>query len=79
MRLTTIKNNMSVIETGKWHIMFSYNRPVASWNAVDGYYRTSEKFSKTTSRHITQWIGKETPSKIMPQNWFEGLASGETT
>lgn len=36
-------------------IFYSYNTPVAAF--VNGhYYRTSKKWSVTTSKHINQWL-----------------------
>ena len=36
-------------------VFFSYRTPVASLTA-NGYYRTSKKWSVTTSRHINKWL-----------------------
>lgn len=74
MRLYNIRKNMNVVTLGDWDILFSYDRPVAAHSRVEGYFKTCEKFSRTTSRHINEWIGKDTPAKVMSQEWFECLS-----
>jgi hypothetical protein len=37
-------------------ILFSYQTPVAAQLAEGGFVRTSTKYSRTTSKHVTQWL-----------------------
>ena len=37
-------------------IFFSYETPVAGYDAVDGFFKTETYYSKTTSRHINQYF-----------------------
>ena len=37
-------------------IFFSYETPVAGFDAVDGFFKTETYYSKTTSRHINQYF-----------------------
>lgn len=37
-------------------VLFSYQTPVAAQLAAGGFIKTSHKWSKTTSKHITQWL-----------------------
>ena len=37
-------------------IFFSYETPVAGFDAEDGFFKTETYYSKTTSRHINQYF-----------------------
>ena len=37
-------------------IFFSYETPVAGYDAEDGFFKTETYYSKTTSRHINQYF-----------------------
>ena len=37
-------------------VFFSYNTPVAAHIPGKGFVKTSEFYSKTTSKHINQWL-----------------------
>ena len=52
-------------------VLYSYNTPVAA--LVNGaYYRTSKKWSVTTSKHIGQWLdGVRAEEK--EQGFFDAL------
>lgn len=48
-------NKVEVTKADGTIVFYSYNTPVAA--RVDGkYYRTSRRFSVTTSKHINQWL-----------------------
>ena len=53
-------------------VFFSYNTPVACQTRSYDYFRTSTKWSATTTRHINKWfdgvIGKE-----QPQEYFDSI------
>ena len=57
MRLTPIAANQTEIETADARIFFSYSTPVAAYIFGEGFVRSEEFFSVTTSRHINKWIG----------------------
>ena len=56
MNLKPIKNNMNEVEIGNLTVLFSYKTPVAYHEAGIGYTKTSKYWSRTTSRHINQWL-----------------------
>ena len=57
MKLTPIKNNMTEIELSNGtKVLFSYKTPVACHHYNGKTYRTAKFWSKTTSRHINQWL-----------------------
>jgi len=73
IELNPISKNINVLSLPMGDILFSYKTPVAFYEMNTGnYYRTSQKWSKTTSRHINQWLeGKEATEK--PQVFFDEL------
>lgn len=73
MNLKPLKANMTEVSTDKAVILFSYSTPVACCINGEDYYRTSKKWSATTSRHINQWLdGVKAQEK--PQEFFDNLA-----
>jgi hypothetical protein len=50
-------------------VFFSYNTPVAVKVGVK-YYRTEEKHSPTTSKHLNRWL-EDVKCELRPQSWFE--------
>lgn len=58
MRVETLyQPNRIVIHTRDgWAVLVSYQTPVAARSPEGGLYRTSRKWSATTSRHINQWL-----------------------
>ena len=53
-------------------VLFSYATPVAAW--VNGeFFKTSKKWSQTTSRHINSWAHLATEK---PQEYFNNLVKG---
>ena len=63
-------------------ILFSYETPVAAFVPGTGYCRTDRHFSRTTSKHITQWLARHEERapfgcvKLQPQSFFDNLARG---
>lgn len=57
MKLKTLGNNRTELHTCSGAIVFfSYSTPVAAQLAQGGFIRTSTNYSRTTSKHITQWL-----------------------
>jgi len=53
-------------------VLFSYHTPVACWR--DGaFFKTSKKWSDTTTRHINSWVHLATEK---PQEYFDNLIKG---
>jgi hypothetical protein len=73
MKLNTFGNNQTEIELGDNLVMFfSYSTPVACYVRNKGYFRTNEKHSNTTTKHINNWLGG-TKAEEKPQSWFNDL------
>ena len=57
MRLIPLGANQTIVAFGDDEYFFSYQTCVAGFTSGEGYWRTSEKFSQTTSRHINKYLG----------------------
>ena len=64
--------NQTEVHLGEKVLFFSYNTVVAVYTRYGECYRTSHKFSKTTSKHLNNWC----PDKaiLVPQETIEQLA-----
>jgi hypothetical protein len=72
MKIQTGKANQTVLTLNNGtEVFISYQTPVAAFIPGEGYVKTEEWFSATTSKHITQYAGKNAPTR--PQSFFNGL------
>jgi len=69
MKLKHIGPNQMELCIGKHVILFSYETPVAV-KIGDKFYRTETIHSKTTTKHINQWLNGN-PASFLSQNWFD--------
>ena len=75
MKLRQIASNMTQLDLNNgYQVLFSYQTPVACLSD-NGYYRTSTKWSLTTSRHINKWLDGVL-AKEQPQQFFDELVAG---
>jgi len=51
-------------------VLFSYETPVAGYDE-HGAFRTDEKFSRTTSKHINGYV--PSTARVVPQAYIEGM------
>ena len=59
MRVKSIRKNMTEISMEDASILVSYETPVAVvFHKTSVVWATNEKFSKTTSRHINEWLSQ---------------------
>ena len=73
MQLRQIASNMTQLDLKDGtSVLFSYKTPVACLSD-NGYYRTSTKWSATTTRHINKWLDGVL-AKEQPQSFFDELA-----
>ena len=77
MKLRPIASNQTELTTIEGTvILFSYQTPVAALLPSGRYVRTSNWYSKTTTRHINKWISGVTADvEEKPESFFQGLAS----
>lgn len=73
MRVKSIGSNQTEVTCGDVTILFSYETPVAA-RINNEYYKTEERFSVTTTKHINKWAGN-CPTK--PQSFFDNLLKGD--
>ena len=73
MVLHNLGSNKTEIETEKYIVLFSYNTPVACYEKENHkYFKTAEKFSVTTSKHVTLWLNGAT-AESKEQSFFNAL------
>lgn len=78
MKLQPVGSNQNKLTLANGTIVFfSYDQPVASFIPGIGFQKTNKKWSKTTSRHISQWLAAEGSSKAeeKDQSYFDSLIS----
>lgn len=56
VRAYSIGSNMTEALIGSNRFLISYHTPVAAYIDGEGYFRTSRKWSSTTSKHINKWL-----------------------
>lgn len=75
MKLIPIKANMTELTLDNGDaVLFSYETPVAAITA-EGAFKTSKKWSRTTSKHINAW-GPDYKGGEKPQEFFDSLVKG---
>jgi len=60
---------MTEIENNGIRILFSYKTPVAAY-ASGFHFKTSKYWSRTTTRHINQWLNGASAME-RPQEFFD--------
>ena len=65
MKIKQLGSNMTLltIDDGSEYF-FSYETCVAGFTPGDGYWRTSKKWSQTTSRHINKYLDGVTATMV---------------
>lgn len=73
MKINLISSNKTELTLADGtQVLFSYKSPVACWR--DGkYFKTSKKWSPTTSRHVNSWTHL---AEEKPQEYFDNLVKG---
>ena len=71
MRLINLGANKTKIVVDLDEYFFSYNTCVAGFTSGEGYWRTTEKFSRTTSKHINQYLDGATNVTEVDQSDIE--------
>lgn len=57
MKVKNIGSNQTEVETSRYVILVSYQTNVAYQDKETGlFFKTSKKWSNTTSKHITRWL-----------------------
>ena len=74
MKLNPIGSNMTEVEVNGKSIMFSYQTPVAGYDN-QGAFRTSTKYSVTTSKHINKYLGGSDVGRVVDQSYIDNLVN----
>lgn len=78
MKLNPIAANQTEVELSTGiTVFYSYKTPVACHIPGEGYSKTDKQWSRTTSKHIGQFIARNGGSgqvSIRPQSFFDNLA-----
>ena len=74
MKLNPIGSNMTEVEVNGKSIMFSYQTPVAGYDD-QGAFRTSTKYSVTTSKHINKYLGGKDVGRVVEQSYIDNLVN----
>jgi hypothetical protein len=73
MKLTTLSANAHILSLPNGiEVLFSYAVPVAGYIPEQGYFRTEEHYSNTTTRHINQYI-PNVVCKSVTQDYINNL------
>ena len=77
MKLKSIGPNCHELQFERGSVLFSYETPVAvalneTVKGFVGVFKTEQKFSKTTSKHINGWTGT---TKTLPQTVIENISN----
>lgn len=76
LSIKPVASNMTLVDTNKYIVLFSYSTPVASYDkTTHDYYRTAKRWSMTTSRHINKWLDG-VKAVEQPQDYFDNLLGG---
>ena len=71
LKLKNLAPNQTELELDNMLILFSYKTPVAAWVSGRGWLRTDTKYSKTTTKHINQWL--DAAGTVVPQSEIDNL------
>ncbi len=72
MKIKQVGSNMTELRLENVHVLFSYETPVAACIFGEGFVRTAQGYSQTTTRHINKWLdGVDAPE--VPQAYIDAL------
>jgi len=72
IKLVPLAPNMTRLDLPSGTVLFSYETPVAAYVSGRGFIRTAQKYSKTTTKHINQWLSGA-DAEVVPQVMINDL------
>lgn len=72
MTLRKLGSNVTLMCWDNKQVLYSYETPVAAWVLGKGYYRTTQYFSRSTSKHISQWLDGRS-AEMVDQSYIDNL------
>lgn len=74
MRLNQTGSNRVVLTLpNRTRVLFSYSTPVAAIVPAQGQFRTEERYSVTTTRHVNEFLDDETEVFTVHQDQIDEL------
>ncbi len=74
MKVKNVGSNMTELQLNNGtSVLFSYETPVAA-GTVDGWFKTEQWYSTTTTKHINKWLEGITP-QTRSQEFFNNLVA----
>lgn len=73
IKIHPIGSNQTEVHIGANRFLVSYKTPVAAYISGQGFFRTSQKWSVTTSKHINKWLDcavVQTVPQHVIEEWF---------
>jgi hypothetical protein len=68
MNVRSVGPNQTVLTLNNQdEVFFSYETPVAGWICGKGFWRTTEKFSATTTRHVGRYANTYRVTDMSPE------------
>lgn len=75
MKLIPLGSNQNLIRLNNGtQVLFSYKTPVAAFVPGQGYFRTSQNWSRTTSKHINRWLSGAIGVASVDQSFIDEIA-----
>ena len=69
--------NAFILEGNGFRVLQSYDQIVALQSPTGKYYRTDQKWSVTTSKHINRFVGGRANGTLVPQSILDDWQSGD--
>ena len=76
MRVIPNGSNQTILEGKGCRVLYSYETPVALEAPNGKYYRTDQKWSVTTSKHINKFVGGAKRGEPCPQSVLDTWDTG---
>ena len=79
MKLERVRNTSATVVTlaDGIEVLYSYSTPVACRFESCVAWKTGEKYSRTTTRHVNEWVDGDAIE--VDQGWIDGVAEGLCT
>lgn len=75
MKLIPLASNQNLVRLNNGtQILFSYRTPVAAFVPGEGYFRTNQNWSRTTSKHINKWLRDAIGVASVDQSFLDNIA-----
>ena len=72
MKLKQFGSNQTIlIDTDQNEFFFSYETCVAGYTPGEGYWKTTEYYSRTTTKHINRYLDGVNPDKLVSPSDIE--------